>query len=165
MRLRSFAISNYARLQDACIEVREHLFLVGPTDVGKSSVLRCLDLLLGASTAQLYGRLTAADLRNPDEPAGRSGRPAARVFEPPALGVNCQVSMVAAAVRIASIVSWGWETIETWDAATSVTVARARVAMRRWVSGGMIRSSVPITVQLGSVFRPTSWSRWCSRSG
>jgi hypothetical protein len=56
------------RLQDACIEVREHLVLVGPNDVGKSSVLRCLDLLLGATTAQLYGRLTAADLRNPDEP-------------------------------------------------------------------------------------------------
>ena len=68
MRLRSFAIRNHARLQDAGIEVREHLVLVGPNDVGKSSVLRCLDLLLGATTAQLYGRLTTADLRNPDEP-------------------------------------------------------------------------------------------------
>ena len=68
MRLRSFAISNHARVQDADIEVREHLVLVGPNDVGKSSVLRCLDLVLRATTAQLYGRITTADLRNPDEP-------------------------------------------------------------------------------------------------
>ena len=67
VRLHSFAITNHARLQDAHIEVRDHLVLVGPNDVGKSSVLRCLDLLLGATTAQLYGRLSVADLRNPDE--------------------------------------------------------------------------------------------------
>ena len=59
--------------------------------------------------------------------------------------------MVAAAARIASIVSWGWDTIETWEAATSVMVAPARSAIRRWAAGGMIRSSVPTTVQLGSV--------------
>ena len=32
--------------------------------LGKSSLLRCLDLLLGASTAQLYARLTPEDLRD-----------------------------------------------------------------------------------------------------
>jgi len=42
--------------------------LVGPNDAGKSSLLRCLDLLLGSSTAQLYSRVTSEDLRNPDEP-------------------------------------------------------------------------------------------------
>jgi putative ATP-dependent endonuclease of OLD family len=39
----------------------EHLVLVGPNDVGKSSLLRCLDLLLGDSTAQLYNRITIDD--------------------------------------------------------------------------------------------------------
>lgn len=59
---------NHSRLADLDIEVREHLVLVGPNDVGKSSVLRCIDLLLGASTAQLYARLTSEDLRDVDQP-------------------------------------------------------------------------------------------------
>jgi putative ATP-dependent endonuclease of the OLD family len=48
--------------------VREHLVLVGPNDVGKSSLIRCLDLLLGASVAQLYARLSMADFRDPGKP-------------------------------------------------------------------------------------------------
>jgi hypothetical protein len=47
----------------------------------------------------------------------------------------------------------GWETIETCEAATSETVEPARSAMWRWVAGGMTRSSVPITAQLGMVFQ------------
>ena len=42
--------------------------LVGPNDVGKSSLLRCLNFLLGASTAQLYSWLVPEDLRDPDQP-------------------------------------------------------------------------------------------------
>ena len=42
--------------------------LVGPNDVGKSSLIRCLDLLLGASVAQLYARISAADFRDPALP-------------------------------------------------------------------------------------------------
>ena len=61
MHLTRVKVANYSRLQDPEIEVREHLVLVGPNDVGKSSFLRCLDLLLGASTAQLYNRITAED--------------------------------------------------------------------------------------------------------
>lgn len=68
MRLRSVRIENHARLQDAAIDVREHLVLVGPNDVGKSSLMRCLDLLFGASTAQLYSRLSMADFRDPEQP-------------------------------------------------------------------------------------------------
>jgi putative ATP-dependent endonuclease of OLD family len=68
VRLRGIGISNYSRLQDAEIEVRQHLVLVGPNDVGKSSLIRCLDFLLGASTAQLYARLSAADFRDPGKP-------------------------------------------------------------------------------------------------
>lgn len=42
--------------------------LVGPNDVGKSSLLRCLDLLLGASTAQLYSWLVVEDLQDANQP-------------------------------------------------------------------------------------------------
>src|SRR5665811_1026618 len=54
---------------------------------------------------------------------------------------------------MASIAAWGWDTIETCDPATSVIVEPARSAMLRWVAGGMTRSSVPITAQLGMVFQ------------
>jgi putative ATP-dependent endonuclease of OLD family len=64
MRLLRIAILNHSRLEDFDIEVRDHLVLVGPNDVGKSSVLRLLDLLLGASVAQLYAQLSVADLRD-----------------------------------------------------------------------------------------------------
>ena len=50
------------------------------------------------------------------------------------------------------MVSSGWDTIETCDASTSVIVAPARSAMLRWVAGGMTRSSVPMTAQLGIDF-------------
>lgn len=65
MRLTSVRLENHGRLQDAVIEVGDHLVLVGPNDVGKSSLIRCLDLLLGASIAQLYARLSMADFRDP----------------------------------------------------------------------------------------------------
>lgn len=68
MKLRAIAVMNHSRLRDAEIEVREHLVLVGPNDAGKSSLIRCLDFLLGASTAQLYARLGATDFRDPDKP-------------------------------------------------------------------------------------------------
>lgn len=44
------------------------MVLIGPNDVGKSSLLRCLNLLLGASTAQLYNQITQDDLQDPDLP-------------------------------------------------------------------------------------------------
>lgn len=65
MKLRQFRITNHSRLQDVELDVRNHLLLVGPNDTGKSSVLRCLDLLLGASTAQMYSRISATDFRDP----------------------------------------------------------------------------------------------------
>jgi hypothetical protein len=60
----------------------------------------------------------------------------------------------ADAARIASIVACGWDTIDTCEPATSVIVAPARSAIRRCVAGGMTRSSVPRTAQLGSDFHP-----------
>lgn len=68
MKLTSFGIENHSRLQDTWIAVRDHLVLVGPNDVGKSSLIRCLDLLLGASVAQLYSRLSGDDFRRLDRP-------------------------------------------------------------------------------------------------
>ncbi|HPU13991.1 MAG TPA: AAA family ATPase [Aeromicrobium sp.] len=68
MRLTGIRITNHSRLADLDLEVREHLVLVGPNDVGKSSVLRCLDLLLGASIAALYQRIEPADFRKKGDP-------------------------------------------------------------------------------------------------
>lgn len=68
MRLTTFSVTNHSRLADFTIEVRNHLVLVGPNDVGKSSLLRCVDLLLGASTAALYARVAVSDLRDATSP-------------------------------------------------------------------------------------------------
>lgn len=67
MKLTRIKLENYRRLEDTEIEIREHLVLVGANDVGKSSLLRALDLILGASTAQLYSNLGADDFRDPNE--------------------------------------------------------------------------------------------------
>lgn len=61
-------IQNHSRLLDLDLEVRQHMVLVGPNDSGKSSVLRCLDLILGSTTAQLHSRITSADLRDTNLP-------------------------------------------------------------------------------------------------
>lgn len=68
MRLTRLKVENHRRLTDLDIELRDHLVLVGANDVGKSSLLRCLDLLLGASTAQLYSRITVDDFQSTDQP-------------------------------------------------------------------------------------------------
>lgn len=69
MRITRISVSNHSccRLADLTLEVRDHLVLVGPNDVGKSSLLRCLDLLLGATTAALYQRIEASDFRSKDD--------------------------------------------------------------------------------------------------
>lgn len=64
MKLTRIKVENYSRLQDLDLEIRDHLVLIGANDVGKSSLLRCLDLILGASTAQLYSSITAEDVRD-----------------------------------------------------------------------------------------------------
>lgn len=68
MRLKKIAVANHSRLVDRELEVRGHVVLVGPNDVGKSSLLRCLDLLLGASAAQLHQRIVPEDFRDAEEP-------------------------------------------------------------------------------------------------
>lgn len=68
MRLTRLQVQNHGRLVDLEIDIRDHLVLVGANDVGKSSLLRCLDLLLGASTAQLYSHICADDFRDREQP-------------------------------------------------------------------------------------------------
>lgn len=68
LKLSRLKVENYRRLQDLEIDIRSHLVLVGANDVGKSSLLRIIDLTLGASVAQLYASLSASDLRDMGEP-------------------------------------------------------------------------------------------------
>lgn len=68
MKLSRLKVANHQRLKDLEIEIRAHLVLVGANDVGKSSLLRVIDLTLGASVAQLYAYLSVDDLRETTEP-------------------------------------------------------------------------------------------------
>ena len=68
MRISRVAIANHSRIQDLDIDVRRHSVIVGANDVGKSSILRMLNLTLGTSTAGLYQALTPGDLRDHEQP-------------------------------------------------------------------------------------------------
>lgn len=68
MRLSRVAITNHSRIQNLDLELRRHAVIVGANDVGKSSILRMLNLLLGTSTAGLYQALAPRDLRDPEQP-------------------------------------------------------------------------------------------------
>ncbi|WP_344454334.1 ATP-dependent nuclease [Actinocorallia aurantiaca] len=50
------------------LEVRQHLVVVGANDVGKTSLLRLLNLALAAPLGQLYQSLSREDLRDTDRP-------------------------------------------------------------------------------------------------
>ncbi|MGJ9426855.1 ATP-dependent endonuclease [Nesterenkonia halotolerans] len=67
MHLSNVAITNHSRIQDLDLEVRRHAVIVGANDVGKSSILRLLNLLLGTSTAGLYQALGPGDLRDQEK--------------------------------------------------------------------------------------------------
>lgn len=68
MHLSRVVVKNHSRIATTDIVVRGHLILVGPNDAGKSSLLRCLDLLLGANTAQMYSRISVDDFRDEVQP-------------------------------------------------------------------------------------------------
>lgn len=63
MKLSHAKITGHAVLADLEIPVREHLVIVGGNDVGKTSILRLLHQLLGASTQQLYQSLRPEHIR------------------------------------------------------------------------------------------------------
>lgn len=67
MYLKKVSVKNYSRLADLDIDIRGHAVIVGANDVGKTSLLRILHMLLGASTAQIFQSLTPGDLRDPDK--------------------------------------------------------------------------------------------------
>jgi putative ATP-dependent endonuclease of OLD family len=62
MRISHVEVVNHGRIADLKIEIRGHAVIVGANDVGKTSLLRLLHLLLGSSTAQLFQQLAVADL-------------------------------------------------------------------------------------------------------
>lgn len=68
MRISALAVSNHSRIADLTLSFRQHAVIVGANDVGKSSILRLLNLTLGASTGALYQRLSKADLGSADVP-------------------------------------------------------------------------------------------------
>ncbi|RLP09502.1 ATP-dependent nuclease [Propionibacterium australiense] len=68
MRISRVAITNHSRVQDLDVQIRRNAVIVGANDVGKSSILRMLNLALGVSTAGLYQTLKPSDLRDQDEP-------------------------------------------------------------------------------------------------
>lgn len=68
MKIARVAIENHSRIGDVDVELRDHAVFVGANDVGKTSLLRALNLLLGSSTSQLYQSLSQRDLREIDKP-------------------------------------------------------------------------------------------------
>lgn len=68
MRISAVAIANHSRIPNLAVDIRQHAVIVGANDVGKSSILRLLNLTLGASTGALYQRLSKDDLRDSDMP-------------------------------------------------------------------------------------------------
>ena len=62
VRISRIELTNHSRIRDFKVEVRGHAVIVGANDVGKTSILRMLQLLLGATTGQLYQQLALADL-------------------------------------------------------------------------------------------------------
>jgi putative ATP-dependent endonuclease of the OLD family len=64
VRIDKLKISNYSRIGDLALDIRGHAVIVGANDVGKTSLLRLLNLVLGATTGQLYQQLSLEDLRD-----------------------------------------------------------------------------------------------------
>jgi putative ATP-dependent endonuclease of OLD family len=68
VRISAIAVTNHSRVPDLSLEIRQHAVIVGANDVGKSSILRLLNLTLGTTTGALYQRLSKSDLSDADSP-------------------------------------------------------------------------------------------------
>jgi putative ATP-dependent endonuclease of OLD family len=64
VRLTRVNITGHALLGDISFEIRDHLVIVGANDVGKTTILRLLNLLLSGSVQQMYQAISAADIRD-----------------------------------------------------------------------------------------------------
>jgi putative ATP-dependent endonuclease of OLD family len=62
MKLSRLEVANHSRIGDLALDIRGHAVVIGANDVGKSSLLRLLNLLLGSTTGQLFQSLSLADL-------------------------------------------------------------------------------------------------------
>jgi len=68
VRLARVEWRNYRKLLGSGIDIRKNLTLVGPNDVGKSSILRAIDLCLGATQSRLFSSISLRDFTDPGEP-------------------------------------------------------------------------------------------------
>jgi putative ATP-dependent endonuclease of OLD family len=68
VRIEEVRWANYRRMPDGHLAVRDHLVLVGPNDTGKSSVIRAVNLCIGASHGALSGAVSCRDFTDPTNP-------------------------------------------------------------------------------------------------
>jgi putative ATP-dependent endonuclease of OLD family len=68
VKIREISWSNYRRMPDGQITVRDHLVLVGPNDTGKSSIVRAVNLCIGMAHGLVTNAVTARDLTDPASP-------------------------------------------------------------------------------------------------
>lgn len=148
MRLKKIKVLNHSRLQDFEIEVREHLVLVGANDVGKSSLLRCLDMLLGSSAAQLYNKLVAEDFRDPEQPLQIEVTLCAftereKAAFPDEIDVNTDGTEAQLGIQLEAILDNGGS-LEIRRVAGSTTgrqISRDQLAVLGWKSVGALQSA------------------------
>ncbi|MFI5884277.1 ATP-dependent nuclease [Streptomyces sp. NPDC051554] len=67
MRIERISVSNYSRLQDLSVEIRRHAVVVGTNDVGKTSLIRLLQFVVGSTQGQIYQGIEVGDLRDPEK--------------------------------------------------------------------------------------------------
>jgi energy-coupling factor transporter ATP-binding protein EcfA2 len=67
VKLTHLKITNCSRVADIDMEVRDNMVLIGPNGSGKTTVLKCLDMLLGMSDQQLRETLMGTDGGQPGE--------------------------------------------------------------------------------------------------
>ncbi|MBR3182158.1 MAG: AAA family ATPase [Eggerthellaceae bacterium] len=68
MKLNRLKIANCSRVADIDIAVRDNMVLIGPNGSGKTTVLLCLDMLLGMSDQQLRAALSREFIRDASRP-------------------------------------------------------------------------------------------------
>ncbi len=68
MKITSISIRNHSRISDCTLDIRDNLILVGANGSGKSSIIRCIDLVLGKTTQQLYYSIDSADFEDEELP-------------------------------------------------------------------------------------------------
>lgn len=68
MRVAAVRISNHKRVADVAFDVRSHLVLVGPSAVGKSTIVRLIDAVIGASWSAVFASIDPSQLRDPAMP-------------------------------------------------------------------------------------------------